>query len=152
MELSAELKIVMNEIKTILNSITITDAFLTDILKRLEAFGYVSTSEDAWIISFSIQKVENNIKNSCNVTSIPEGLNHTAVDMICGEFLFAKKQSGKLNGFNLETAVKQVQTGDTSVTFAVEGSKTPEQRLDSLLSYLMNNGKGDFTCYRKIRW
>lgn len=131
---------------------TVGAEFITKVYKRLESFGYIITESDDWIISFAIQKVENNIKNSCNVTSIPDGLKHIAVDMICGEFLFAKKQTGKLDGFNLETAVKQVQTGDTSVTFAVEASRTPEQRLDTLLSYLMNNGKDGFACYRKIKW
>ncbi len=105
------------------------------------------------MISFAIQKVENIIKNECNITLIPDGLNKTAVDMVCGEFLFTLKSTGKLEGFNLEVMVKQVQAGDTNVTFAIgQGSMTPEQRLDSLLSYLMTYGRGEFTCYRKIKW
>jgi hypothetical protein len=131
---------------------TVGVEFILKVYKRLESFGYTVTNEDDWIIGFSIQKVENTIKNSCNVTSIPNGLTHIAVDMICGEFLFAKKQSGKIEGFNMETAIKQIQTGDTNVTFAIEGSKSPEQRLDSLISFLITNGKGDFVSYRKIRW
>lgn len=131
---------------------TVGTEFILKVYKRLESFGYVTTNADDWVIGFSIQKVENSIKNACNVTSIPDGLKHTAIDMICGEFLFAKKQSGQLEGFNLETAIKQIQTGDTSTTFAVEGSSSPEQRLDALISYLINYGKGDFTSYRRIRW
>jgi hypothetical protein len=150
-ELDPTLQLVLNNIITIMTGSSLSEQFFTDVLKRLESLGYTSKEEDGWMICFSIQKVENNIKNSCNTTSIPDGLNHTATDMICGEFLFAKKQSGKLEGFNLETAIKQVQAGDTSVTFAV-GDNAPEKRLDSLLSYLMNNGKGDFVCYRKIKW
>ena len=74
--------------------------------------------------------------------------------MICGAFLFALKQTGTLNTtFNLEAAVKQVQTGDTNVTFAIgDGSQTPEQRLNALLAYWMTNGEGDFVCYRKFKW
>lgn len=152
MELNVELQTVLNNIKAILNSETITDVFLTSVLKRLESLGYSTKEADAWVISFSVQKVENTINNSCNTLTIPDGLKHTAIDMICGEFLYAKKQSGQLEGFNLETAIKQIQSGDTSTTFAVEGSSSPEQRLDALISYLINYGKGDFTSYRRIRW
>lgn len=132
---------------------TVGSEFIDKVYKRLGSFSYTITESDDWTISFAIQKVENNIKNSCNVTSIPDGLFQTAVDMVCGEFLFTKKQSGKLEGFNLEASLKSVQAGDTTVTFAFgSGSMTPEQRLDALLSYLMTNGRGEFACYRKIKW
>jgi len=132
---------------------TVGSEFIDKVYKRLGSLGYAITESDDWAISFAIQKVENNIKNSCNVTSIPDGLNQEAIDMICGEFLFLKKQSGKLEGFNLDAALKSVQAGDTTVTFAVgQGSMTPEQRLDALLSYLITKGRGEFACYRKIKW
>ena len=42
----------------------------------------------------------------------------------------------------MSAAVKQVQTGDTNITFAIgQGSMTPEQRLDSLIAYLRTRGK-----------
>ena len=104
------------------------------------------------MIGFSVQKVENTIKNECNVTSVPDGLYNISIDMICGEVLFSKKQTGQLEGFNLETALKSVQAGDTTVTYAIESSMTPEQRLNNLISYLLNYGKGEFACYRKIKW
>ncbi|MBS5822411.1 MAG: hypothetical protein KID00_00890 [Clostridium argentinense] len=132
---------------------SLTEQFFTDVLLRLESLGYIIKVDDGWVISFSIQKIENTIKNECNVTLIPDGLYHTAIDMICGEVLFAKKQSGKLEGFNLDAALKSVQAGDTTVTYAFgAGSKTPEQRLDDLLSYLLTNGRGEFACYRRIKW
>ncbi|MDD3049723.1 MAG: hypothetical protein PHR06_01105 [Candidatus Cloacimonetes bacterium] len=153
MALSEELQLILNSIKTILNSLTITDAFLTDVLKRLESLGYTATDADTWVISFSVQKVENNVKNSCNTTSIPDGLMKAAVDMVCGEFLFTKKGTGKLTGFDISTAVKQIQGGDTSVTFAInEGTRTPEQRLDLLITYLMNKGRDEFVSFRCIKW
>ena len=78
------------------------------------------------------------------------------IDRVCGEFLFSKKQSGQLNannGFDVEMTIKQVQAGDTNVTFAVgEGSETLEAKLNTLISYLMNYGEGDFVCYRQIKW
>ena len=126
---------------------------LEDVTKRLESFGYEVTEDDAWMIEFLIQKIENSIKADCNVSSVPDGLYSVATDMICGEFLFAKKQTGQLEDFNLEAALKSVQAGDTTVTYAIgDASMTPEQRLNSLISYLMTKGKGEFACYRKIKW
>ena len=126
---------------------------LEDVTKRLESFGYEVTEADNWMIEFLIQKIENSIKADCNINTIPEGLHEIAVDMVVGEFLLNKKSRGQLEGFDLETAVRQIQEGDTSVTFAVGyGSKTSEERLDELILYLMNHGKGKFTSYRCIKW
>jgi hypothetical protein len=126
---------------------------LEDVTKRLESFGYEVTEVDNWMIEFLIQKIENSIKADCNINTIPEGLYEIAVDMVVGEFLLNKKSRGELEGFDLEAAVKQIHEGDTSVTFAIgDGSKTPEERLDELILYLMNYGKGKFAAYRCIKW
>ena len=126
---------------------------LEDVTKRLESFGYEVTEADNWMIEFLIQKIENSIKADCNINTIPEELHEIAVDMVVGEFLLDKKARGQLEGFDLEAAVKQIHEGDTSVTFAIgDGSKTPEERLDELILYLMNYGKGKFAAYRCIKW
>ncbi|HOA84178.1 MAG TPA: hypothetical protein PKN66_09515 [Thermodesulfovibrio thiophilus] len=126
---------------------------LEDVTKRLESFGYEVTEADNWMIEFLIQKIENSIKADCNINTIPEELHEIAVDMVVGEFLLNKKSRGQLEGFDLEAAVKQIHEGDTSVTFAIgDGSKTPEERLDELILYLMNYGKGKFAAYRCIKW
>lgn len=126
---------------------------LEDVTKRLESFGYEVTEADDWMIEFLIQKIENSIKADCNINTIPEELHEIAVDMVVGEFLLNKKSRGQLEGFDLEAAVKQIHEGDTSVTFAIgDGSKTPEERLDELILYLMNYGKGKFAAYRCIKW
>ncbi len=126
---------------------------LEDVTKRLESFGYEVTEADNWMIEFLIQKIENSIKTDCNINTIPEELHEIAVDMVVSEFLLNKKSRGQLEGFDLEAAVKQIHEGDTSVTFAIgDGSKTPEERLDELILYLMNYGKGKFAAYRCIKW
>lgn len=144
----------LNKINLILSGSGLFESsILLEVLNRLESLGYTLKESDDWMISFAAQKVENTIKNECNVTSIPDGLKNVAVDMICGEFLYSLKNSGKLEGFNLDAALKSVQAGDTKVDFAVgQGSKTPEQRLDALLSYLITYGRGEFACYRKFKW
>ena len=93
-----------------------------------------------------------NIKNSCNITQIPDGLFNIAVDRVCGEFLFAKKQTGQLTieGLNLDGAIASITEGDTSVSF-VAGA-TDDDRFNQLVNYLMTKGEGDFVCYRKMKW
>ena len=152
-ERNENLQSVLATIKKVVGKSGLDKLFIGMVLKRLDSLGYTIRADDGWMIGFSIQKVENHIKNSCNISSIPDGLVFEAVDMVCGEFLFALKQTGELNEqFDLETAIKQVQAGDTNVTFAIESSQTPEQRLQNLLNYLMTKGEGDFVCYRRIKW
>lgn len=123
--------------------------------ERLQSFGYEWKNGDEAILTFSVQKTENIIKNECNISSVPEGLINIAIDMAVGEFLMAKKAfaPNDITGLDLSTAVKQIQEGDTSVTFAAgEGSLTAEQRLDNLINYLLNYGKGKFVHYRRLLW
>lgn len=128
---------------------------LERVKKRLESFGYVLKDGDEAILTFSIQKAENTIKNDCNVPSIPDGLANIAIDMAVGEFLTAKKtfSPDDIAGLDLDFAVKQIQKGDTTTIFAAgEGSLTPEQRLTTFLNYLLTHGRDEFSCYRKLRW
>lgn len=131
------------------------ETFIDDVDSRLKSFGYQIQDSDIWMILFCIQKVVNTIKNECNVSKIPNELIQVAVDMVCGEFLFAKKGSGQLQGFeiNLDAAVKQIQEGDTNVVFTSgEGSMTPEQRLNSLIAFLLGDGKRQFISFRRLKW
>ena len=128
---------------------------LEKVKERLQSFGYTLKDGDEVILNFSIQKVENTIKNDCNVSSIPDGLVNIAVDMAIGEFLTAKKtfSPNDIAGLDLDFAVKQIQTGDTNTVVATgESSLTPEQRLNAFVSYLLTYGRDEFSCYRKIRW
>lgn len=124
-----------------------------DVKARLGSFSYRVTETDACIVDFIIQKVENYIKNECNIDFIPRGLYNIAVDRAVGEFLLSKKSTAQLKGFDLSAAIKQIQEGDTSITYAIgNGDHTPEQRLDLLISYLMNHGAGEFASYRCFKW
>ena len=50
-------------------------------------------------------------------------------------------------------AVKSIQEGDTNIIFALgEGSSTPEQRLNSLIDYLINGRIGEIYRYRRLVW
>ena len=147
---------IIESIVKIINKEEVDEEFIEKILQRFISFGYKPNEKDSWMITFCMQKVENHIKNSCNISEIPDELKEIEIERICGEFLFSKKQTGQLNaenGFDVEMAIKQVQAGDTNVTFAVgEGSETLETKLNALISYLIDYGESDFICYRQIKW
>lgn len=129
---------------------------LEAVKARVRSFGYEPQGADDEILAFCIGKVESTIKNDCNVSEIPEGLFHIAVDMAVGEFFSVKKTFAPdslstldLSGF----AVKELKEGDATIAFATgEGAQTDEQRLDALINYLLTNGREQFACFRKIRW
>lgn len=117
---------------------------------RLDSLGISMRGSDSWVLDFAIQKVKHHINNACNTPSLPDGLYEVAVDMACGEFLFAKKQGGTLSDLDFEAVVKQVSAGDTTVSF--DTTQSPEKRFDDLISFLLTRGTGDFACYRKLKW
>ncbi len=128
---------------------------LEQVKQRLQSFGYEMKDGDEVIISFSIQKVENTVKNDCNVPSVPDGLLNIAVDMAVGEFLTAKKTfvPDDIAGIDFDLAVKQIQTGDTNTVFATgDASLTGEQRLAAFINFLLTYGRNEFSCYRRLRW
>ncbi len=130
---------------------------LADVKSRLSSLGITVSSEpsnpDEMILNFSIQKVTNHIKNQTNLESIPDGLHEIAVDMVVGDFLFMKKGMGQLNidSLNFELVAKQVQDGDTNVSFAVDANSTPEAKFDACVLYLQHN-ETDFVKYRVLAW
>ena len=130
--------------------------FDTNAVKdRLKSFGYEVKTDDEFALNFCVEKVRSTIKNEINWQDVPEGLEHIAVDMAAGEFLLSKKTfaPNDLVGFDLDYAVKQIQTGDTNTVFATgEGSLTPEQRLTTFINYLLSYGKAEFNSFRRIRW
>lgn len=143
---------VLANILTVITKTSLSESFFEAVLKRLVSFGYDLKEDDGWVICFATQKVENHIKNSCNTTDVPGELFHVAVDMVCGEFLFSKKQTGKLEltDLDLNGAITSIHEGDVTVQFA--SGSSDEDKFDSFLNYLLHNGEGDFVCCRKLKW
>ena len=119
----------------------------------LTALGVAGAADDP-LLDIALNNVQWRIKNLSNLSEIPEGLESLAVSMGVGEYLNMKKCSGQLEGFDLDAAaVKSIQEGDTNITFALgEGSSTPEQRLNSLIDYLINGRIGEIYRYRRLVW
>lgn len=118
----------------------------------LAALGFTVAANDALLL-YLVGSVTERVLNETNQTEIPEGLEYLSAEMVVGEYLNLKKNSGELDGFDTEAAIKQIQEGDTNITFALgAGSSTPEQRLDSLINYLTNGRTREFIRYRRVVW
>ena len=123
------------------------------VVKLLTKIGYTPTEEDDFLIDFSIDKVENDIKNYCNISEIPDGLAYVFCYRVAGEFLNAMKNSGSLDieNMKLNTAfVTSISMGDTSTSFSDKNSD--ENRINSLINYLLTTGQDSINAYRCIKW
>ena len=118
----------------------------------LAALGVKGAADDP-LLDIVIRNVQYRVQNETNQSELPEGLVSVAVYMAVGEYLNMKKVSGQLEGFDLDAAIKQIQEGDTNTVFAIgDGSSTPEQRLDALISYLINGRTREFYRFRRFVW
>ena len=131
----------------------IESSLIGPVLKRLDSLGYEANENDSFVIGFGIQKVENSIKNDCNVSEIPEGFSNIAVDMICGEILESLYHTGKLDvgSIALDGALASVTLGDATVSFDNSTSNNSGS-FTALINSLKESGSGEFACYRSLRW
>ena len=86
------------------------------------------------------------------MSEIPKGLMNIAVDMVCGEVLSVKYKSGllELSSLDLDGAIASVTVGGATVSF--DNNTSDESKFDALVSLLTNGGRGEFACYRSIKW
>lgn len=132
----------------------VMDKVLLAARERLSSFGYVFKDGDEALLSLAVKRAESGVKNDIGRPDIPEGLFPVTADMAAGEFLIAKRTFSPEDIAMLagSPAVKQISIGDVKTSFAVNAEDSPEARLDRLISYLLDHGKGELSCYRKIRW
>ena len=72
---------------------------------------------------------------------------------MCSQFLYYKKNSGSLEGFNYDAVIKSIKEGDTTLTYAVgQGEDTPENRFDAFVKKLELGYDKWITPHRRIRW
>ena len=124
-----------------------------DIIERLKQLGYVASESDYDQIDFELNKTLNYVMNYCHITTIPEILDLRIVDRVCGYFLYYKKNSGSLSGFNYEAVIKSIKEGDTQIQYAVgQGEDTPENRFDAFVKSLERGFDKWITPYRRLLW
>lgn len=124
-----------------------------NVISRLTQLGYTVLADDYTQIDFELDKIINYTLNYCNIREVPEIVELRLIDRVCSEFLFYKKNSGSLNGFNYEAVIKQIKEGDTSITYAVgQGEDTPENRFDAFVKQLERGYDKWLVPHRRLRW
>lgn len=127
---------------------------LEDVIALLDALGVAGAGEDP-LLPYLLGSVCQQVRNETNLPDVPKGLRHAVVELTAGEYLAFRKNTGQLDldGLDLDAAVKQIQEGDTNVVFAVgDGTLTPEQRLDALISRLRRDRSPELIRYRRLLW
>lgn len=126
---------------------------LTNIVTRLGQLGYDATEADYPAIEFTLNSIVNYTLNYCNITEVPEIVEPRLTDRVCADFLFYKKNSGSLEGFNYDNVIKSIKEGDTTLTYAVgQGEDTPENRFDNFVKKLERGYDKWITPHRCVRW
>lgn len=124
-----------------------------DIIDRLNQLGYTATETDNAQIDFELQKIINYVINNFTRKDVPEILDPRIIDRVCSDFLYYKKNSGSLNGFNYDAVIKQIKEGDTSITYAVgQGEDTPENRFDAFVKSLERGFDKWCVPHRRLQW
>ena len=123
------------------------------IIDRLGQLGYSASESDYDAIDFELLKITNYVLNYCHITEIPNIVEPRMIDRVCSEFLFYKKNSGSLEGFNYDVVIKQIKEGDTTISYAVgQGEDTPENRFDSFVKSLERGFDEVLTTHRRLVW
>lgn len=127
---------------------------IEQVIDRLKQFGYEVTNElDMLQVQFELTTTLNYVYNYCNIKTIPELLDNRIIDRACAYFLFNKKNSGTLEGFDYDTVIKQIKEGDTTIQYATgQGEDTPENRFDSFVKQLERGFDKWLTPHRALRW
>ena len=125
----------------------------TQVIDRLKQLGYATTDEDFDTVEFELNKILNYVMNYCNITEIPDILDPRIIDRVCSDFLYYKKNSGSLAGFNYDAVIKQIKEGDTTIQYAVgQGEDTAENRFDAFVRQLERGFDKWITPHRRLRW
>ena len=126
------------------------------IVIRLQAFKYNVQENETSILDYLTLKVVSSINNLTNqfytVDTIPQDLYSVVVDKVVGEFLLFKKNTGDIPSLDLSPVEKQIQAGDTSITYAVENITSPEKMYDLLIDYLISSRDKELMKYRRLVW
>lgn len=124
-----------------------------DVINRLMQLGYIVSEKDYEQIDFELKKIIDYTLNYCNITQVPEIINLRLIDRVCSDFLYYKKNSGSLDGFNYDAVIKSIKEGDTTLTYAVgQGEDTPENRFDAFVKQLERGYDKWITPHRRLRW
>lgn len=128
-----------------------------DVADRLDALGFPTAEAEAPLLSYTLEKAAQYIRNECNLSQIPQALRYALIDLTAADYLLARKAvpaAGEDAVPGFEQAVKTIQEGDTTVTYmtAGEGGSTPESRLDRLIAEIRGDALAQLLPFRRLVW
>lgn len=109
-------------------------------LEKLKQLLGIEDNSKVFALEFAIERVENTIKNYCNIKEIPSELNTTVISMAIELYRienFGSEEEGK--------DIKSIQVGDTSTTFETKSSKDISKKL-------LKDYKAQIDPFRRLRW
>lgn len=143
---------VLNDIQNSTGSSILEELFEL-VVARLGILGYtVDQTKPAEVlrVNYSIKKAEYDIKNFCNIVTIPMDLMLVWTEMSAGHFLQEKSLTGDLaSTMNIDDALTSIGMGDISLSFGDVDSA--DAKIKALVDSLLNH-KEDLVCYRKVNW
>lgn len=99
------------------------------------------TNQEKALIKFAIEDAENKIKNYCNLSEIPQGL-ETVLARLSVDLYRAERYGSE----DMPRQVTSVKRGDISTSFA-DTSKNESVETDFLSKYT-----AQLNAFRKLRW
>ena len=125
---------------------------ITEIKTRLKSFGYEFVDGDEIAIEYAEGKAIQYIKHFCNISEIPECLDYVLMDIICGEFLQLKRNTGQLTSIQTDATVKSIQDGDTRVEYNVSYQTDPNGVFNEFVKSLINGHNEELLRHRRLVW
>ena len=120
------------------------------LMLRLGELGAALPAEDEPLLKKLLKRAVLWILAETGQSELPEELESLAVDMAAGEYLFWRKNTGMLEGFDEAYAVQKMSQGDTSITYAVAGGTISP--LDALIEALRTPNGALMNKWRRMRW
>ncbi|MCL2828353.1 MAG: hypothetical protein FWD99_06400 [Oscillospiraceae bacterium] len=120
------------------------------LIVRLGELGITPSAEDDLALDALLLGAKRRLLAETGQKTLPQALEATVVDMAAGEYLFFRRNTGRLEGFDAGQVVRQISQGDTSVTYETAGeSGSP---LDGLIARLSTPPPELVVKWRRIQW
>ncbi len=123
-----------------------------EVKKYIESVGHEIVETDSFLISESIEKVKNKIRNKTNQKEVPQGLKYVWINQSVGEFLNFKLKIGKLQIESLNFGRMAKEITDTGVKVSYDDTMTTGAKFESFLTTLLTYGEDQFYRYRRLVW
>lgn len=126
----------------------------TDVMKRLDSWGYAVVPEDDFALLFLIDAVEKEILARTNQTEVPDGLDKVEIDCVCARFLKQKHDMGLLgDDYDFTAPISSITEGDVSIAYATASSESnPESVFKAYLDVKSELPMNVLVRYRRLVW